>query len=153
MPGNEIVLTLLEQAIAAATVSHHGQMDKVGQPYILHSLRVMLALQEKGELAMMVGVLHDVVEDTPTTLAEIEALFGIEVAEGVDAMTQKKGQETYKEYVRRVAKHPLWNAVKQEDVKDNMRPERRVSRPDLDGMMERYEWAMKELDRRQEATL
>ncbi len=54
-------MSTLEQAIALAVEIHKGQVDKYGQPYILHPLRVMFRLE--GEVAKIVGVLHDVVED------------------------------------------------------------------------------------------
>ena len=51
----------LEQAIKIAVEAHTGQVDKGGNPYILHPLRVMLSLDTEQE--RIVGVLHDVVED------------------------------------------------------------------------------------------
>ena len=51
----------LENAIKIAVEAHTGQVDKGGNPYILHPLRVMLSLDREEE--RIVGVLHDVVED------------------------------------------------------------------------------------------
>ena len=51
----------LEKAIKIAVEAHTGQVDKGGNPYILHPLRVMLSLNSEEE--RIVGVLHDVVED------------------------------------------------------------------------------------------
>ena len=51
----------LEKAIKIAVEAHSGQVDKGGNPYILHPLRVMLFLDTEEE--RIVGVLHDVVED------------------------------------------------------------------------------------------
>jgi (p)ppGpp synthase/HD superfamily hydrolase len=51
----------LEKAIKIALEAHIGQVDKGGNPYILHPLRVMLPLNSEEE--RIVGVLHDVVED------------------------------------------------------------------------------------------
>ena len=51
----------LEKAIKIAVEAHTGQLDKGGNPYILHPLRVMLSLETEEE--RIVGVLHDVVED------------------------------------------------------------------------------------------
>ena len=51
----------LEKAIKIAVEAHTGQVDKGGNPYILHPLRVMLSLNSEQE--RIVGVLHDVVED------------------------------------------------------------------------------------------
>jgi hypothetical protein len=52
----------LEDAIALAVDVHRSQIDKAGLPYILHPLRVMLALETAEE--RIVGVLHDVLEDS-----------------------------------------------------------------------------------------
>ena len=68
-------MTTLPQAYAFAARAHTGQFRKgVGQvPYINHPCAVA-ALVDKaggGEAAIVAAVLHDVVEDTPVTLAEI----------------------------------------------------------------------------------
>lgn len=68
----------LVQAIALAVEAHKNQLDKAGMPYILHPLRVMLAVAEYNpkvmgtpteynEDVMIAAILHDVVEDTPVT--------------------------------------------------------------------------------------
>ena len=62
---------LLEKAIRIAIEAHAGQKDKSGQPYILHPLRLMLHGQTEDE--RITGVLHDVVEDTPWTIAALKA--------------------------------------------------------------------------------
>jgi (p)ppGpp synthase/HD superfamily hydrolase len=49
----------LDKAISIAALAHNGQLDKGGKPYILHSLRVMMAM--KSEEDMIIAVLHDVV--------------------------------------------------------------------------------------------
>jgi len=54
-------MSTLEKAISLAVTAHEGQVDKGGNPYILHPLRVMLSLRTAEE--MIVAVLHDVVED------------------------------------------------------------------------------------------
>ena len=54
-------MSTLQKAISIAVEAHEGQVDKGGNPYILHPLRVMMSLRTIDE--MIVGVLHDVVED------------------------------------------------------------------------------------------
>ena len=54
-----------ERAIEIAVSAHKGAVDKGGNPYILHPLTVMLSLETAEE--KIVGVLHDVIEDTPWT--------------------------------------------------------------------------------------
>jgi hypothetical protein len=60
----------LHEAIKVATDAHEGQLDKGGRPYILHPLRVMMAMEETDE--QIVAVLHDVIEDTGIKLVPPE---------------------------------------------------------------------------------
>jgi guanosine-3',5'-bis(diphosphate) 3'-pyrophosphohydrolase len=64
-------VSTLERAIAIAAEAHAGQLDKADQPYILHPLRVLLRVSSESE--RIAAVLHDVVEDTPVTLALLAA--------------------------------------------------------------------------------
>ncbi len=108
----------LEDAIALAVQAHRGQVDRAGQPYILHSLRVMLRLQ--GEIAQIVGVLHDVVEDSDLTLDDLRQMGYPEVViRALDAVTRRDG-ESYEAFVERSAAHPLGRQVKLADLEDNM---------------------------------
>ena len=114
----------LEDAIALAAHAHRGQVDKGGQPYILHVLRVMLRQAE--ETARIVAVLHDVLEDTPLTLAGLRAAgYSEQVCAAVDCLTRRAG-ETYEEMIERVATNPLARHVKLADLADNLDPNRQV---------------------------
>jgi (p)ppGpp synthase/HD superfamily hydrolase len=115
---------LLDLAIRIATEAHVGQVDKAGRPYIDHPLRVMRTVEPEGEEAMMVAILHDVVEDTPTTLADLRRMgFSAAVIDGVNAMTRRPG-EGYQEYIERCCGDPLGRVVKAADLVDNMDPKR-----------------------------
>lgn len=107
----------LNQAIALAALAHEGQTDKAGQPYILHPLRVMLACQ--GEAAQICAVLHDVVEDTPWTLAALrEAGYSESVLMTLDHLTKRPG-ENYEQFIDRVLENELACLVKLADLADN----------------------------------
>lgn len=106
----------LEAAIMLATDAHAGQVDKGGAPYILHPLRVMLAMESDDE--RIVALLHDVVEDSDYTLEAIAYDFGPRVTEAVDALTKRKG-ESYDAYLDRVASNELAKTVKMADLSDN----------------------------------
>ena len=107
----------LERAIAIAAAAHEGQVDKAGAPYILHPLRMMLAVATPA--ARMVAVLHDVVEDTSVTLEQLrEEGFPDSVVEAVDALT-KRDSENYEAFIRRVAPIPIAREVKLADLRDN----------------------------------
>lgn len=108
----------LEDAIALAVAAHKGQRDKTGAPYILHPLRMMLAVD--GDVARMAAVLHDVVEDTGRTLDDLRAQgFPEEVVEAVGHLTKREG-ESYEAFVERAAAHPIARRVKIADLEDNM---------------------------------
>lgn len=80
----------LVSAIDFATEKHRGQKRKSGEPYITHPLSVAGLLVEWGlDIdTILAGVLHDTIEDTETTIADIEALFGRDVAFLVDGVTK-----------------------------------------------------------------
>ncbi len=84
---------LLVSAYTLAEKSHHHQHRDSGEPYILHPLAVTdyLVQMRLDGLALAAALLHDVPEDTQTTLATIRADFGNEIAQLVDGVT-KLGQ-------------------------------------------------------------
>ncbi len=111
-------MSTLERAIAIAAEAHAGQVDKAGAPYILHPLRVMMALSTPEE--RMVAVLHDVCEDCPGW--DFDRLraegFPEAVIAGLQAVTRREGED-YESFVRRAARHPIGRRVKRADLADN----------------------------------
>lgn len=105
-----------ELAKLFATGAHEGQVDKSGEPYILHPQRVASRMDRPSRA--VVAWLHDVVEDTDVTLQRIEELFGDGTAEAVDAITHKKG-ESWADYLTRVRGNEIARAVKIADLIDN----------------------------------
>ncbi len=111
-------MATLEQAIALAVKAHWGQVDKNGQPYILHPLRVMFSLH--GQAEQVVGVLHDVVEDSDTTYDDLRDMgYSQEIIKALDAVT-RRDNETYEEFVSRSEENPISCRVKLADLEDNM---------------------------------
>jgi (p)ppGpp synthase/HD superfamily hydrolase len=109
---------LLHTAIGIAKTAHSGQKDKAGNPYIEHPLRVMENLETTEE--KIVGVLHDIVEDTQITLDNLRAMgFPEFILNAIDAVT-KRPQEEYEDYLNRVKSNPLALKVKIADMRDNM---------------------------------
>ncbi|MBL4931810.1 GTP pyrophosphokinase [Clostridium paridis] len=109
---------MLEKAIIIATKAHGGQVDKAGEAYILHPLRVMLS--GKTEIERICGVLHDVIEDTEVTLEYLKAEgFSEEILEALDALT-RKANENYDDFIERVINNKLACYVKLADLNDNM---------------------------------
>jgi GTP pyrophosphokinase len=82
--------TRVQKAINIATAAHKGQLRKTGEPYITHPIAVQKILEswDMDEDSVIAGLLHDTVEDTPLTLAEIESTFGANVAFLVDGVTK-----------------------------------------------------------------
>lgn len=109
----------LHRAIEIATEAHRGQLDKSGNDYIGHPLRVME--MGKTEEEKIVGVLHDVVEDTEWTLEALAAEgFSKEVINALRCVTKVSENENYDDFIDRVKKNPLAVAVKINDLTDNM---------------------------------
>ncbi len=84
-------MDLIEKAIMVASKAHDGQYRKLTNiPYITHPLGVSLILMRIGarEELVAAGILHDTVEDTELTLADIKDGFGDEVAELVDGCSE-----------------------------------------------------------------
>lgn len=83
-------LIQVEQALQDARTSHKGQLRKSGEPYIFHPLRVThLAARHWMDFpSVIAALLHDVVEDTPVTLAQVRKKYGEEVANLVDGLTK-----------------------------------------------------------------
>src|SRR5262245_20368298 len=82
--------TLYEKALAFATVKHDGQLRKyTGEPYIMHPIAVAKLVKATGarEAVVAAALLHDVLEDTPTTVPELRVWFGDEVTELVIELT------------------------------------------------------------------
>lgn len=81
---------MITQAYEYADKAHEGQMRQSGEPYITHPISVAHILVELGmdTETICAGLLHDVVEDTASTLDEIKKMFGADVALMVDGVTK-----------------------------------------------------------------
>lgn len=121
----------LSTAIAFAAVAHENQFRWKGEPHITHPIAVAAALQEYGESTQIVGVLHDVLEDTEAEMhgnrlwidwppVSID-LFEEEIV-ALDAMTRRKAQgEEYPEYVARIiATSTIAQRVKLANIRHNL---------------------------------
>lgn len=110
----------LTSAIMIAAEAHENQTDKNGAPYILHPLRVMLAMED--ETHMIVAVLHDVAEDFAFGWSRIhEVDFSDEILDAVDALTRRE-DEGYDDFIKRAAANEIARKVKIADIRDNLRP-------------------------------
>lgn len=112
-------MATLERAISlAAERRHAGQVDKANAPYILHPLRVMLNVPEIEH--KIVAVLHDILEDTATTIDELYRLgFQTHLIDAIIALTKQEGESRI-QAAQRTVQNPIARVVKLADITDNM---------------------------------
>src|SRR4249920_718878 len=101
---------LLRRAYVFSAFEHRGQVRHSGEPYLIHPLAVadFLADMKLDAVAIAAGLLHDVVEDTLTTIERIRELFGPEVAHVVEGVTK-------------ISAIPLSSATSEERQAENFR--------------------------------
>ncbi len=128
---------IVDRARSIAIEAHQGQVDKCGDPYINHvtnvATRAVSATAYRGSMGsysqewadhvVATAWLHDVVEDTDVTLADIALQFPNEVVLAEEAITHVPN-EPYWDYIERVRVDEIATAVKIVDLRDNMNPDR-----------------------------
>ena len=109
----------LERAIKIAKEAHQDQVNKAGEPYILHPMRVMDNVHSDDE--KIVAILHDVVEKSPDwTLSRLsDEGFSTQIIEAVNALTRSK-DENYEDFLLRASANPIGRVVKLADLEDNL---------------------------------
>ena len=150
----------LEKAIKIAVEAHTGQVDKGGNPYILHPLRVMLSLNSEEE--RIVGVLHDVVEDCEGWTWErlkdqgcsdkiIEALQSVSKTPEEEAeyrsLLEDEKLGHYLEFIQRAKANEIGRRVKKADIRDNLDISRidDITSSDI-SRLNRYKFVLDELN-------
>jgi (p)ppGpp synthase/HD superfamily hydrolase len=128
--------------------AHRGQKDRAGRPYIRHIERVTAAVADQNDETRITAWLHDIVEDTKTTFADLaEAGFGTNVIHALRLLTRDRDNETYTSYIDRLARSRNRTAirVKVADLQDHLQvtPEALT-----DGLHRRYQLALQRLDAR-----
>ena len=129
----------IERAYDTAARMHAGQSRRSGDPYITHPLAVATILAELGmnHETICAALLHDTIEDTPYSLAELRSEFGDEIAELVDGVTKldkvKYGDAAQAETVRKMvvamSRDIRVLVIKLADRLHNMRTLRYLPRP------------------------
>ncbi len=110
---------LIRRSIVMAVRAHDGANRKSGEPYVIHPLLVgsILATMQLDPETVAAGVLHDVVEDTPVEIEEIETQFGERVARLVDGVT-KLGQIPWQPGIEGSPRREHWE---QAQLAENLR--------------------------------
>lgn len=149
------VPSILAEAIELAASAHLNQVDKSGEPYILHPLRVMFKLREQGysEIVQAAGVLHDVLEDTATEYWDVECIHP-EVYRLVALVTRKEWEETlgngeptvrkeeYAKFIHRASVDPFSRAIKEADIRDNLSRLEKLTPANAEFLATRYAKAL-----------
>lgn len=115
----------LIQAVSLAARLHAGQVDKLGEPYLGHLVRVMLRMgADAPEDEKIAALLHDSIEDVPGARGMlVEAGVPADIIDLVDALTRHP-DETYEIYLTRLARTPKARWIKLADLEDNSDPDR-----------------------------
>lgn len=111
----------IEKYIEYMKEKHEGQMRKQGTPYYLHPLEVSNILKEKGFPIeyQIVGLFHDLLEDTNTTYEEIKRISNEEIAKSVELLTKKTGY-VMKQYIENIKNNDIAKMVKLADRIHNL---------------------------------
>ena len=110
----------LQRAIEIALEAHKGALDKGGNPYILHPLRLMLQMDSEEE--MIVAILHDVVEDSEKwSFDKLQAEgFSKKIINSLRSITKENENEDYEKFIDRSIRDKIGRKVKIADISDNL---------------------------------
>jgi len=112
-----IYTPMTKKALKLCFDAHRDQLDKSGMPYVFHPFH--LAEQMDSEASVILALLHDVVEDTPTTQEDLRRMgFPENVLEALALLTHDEAVP-YMEYVALIAQNPLARQVKLADLRHN----------------------------------
>ncbi|MGM9669850.1 MAG: HD domain-containing protein [Faecousia sp.] len=112
-----IYTPMTKKAMKLCFSAHRDQVDKSGLPYVFHPFH--LAEEMEDEDTTIVALLHDVVEDTEVTFADLAQMgFSQQVIGAIQAMTHAKGVP-YLEYVAQMKGNPIARRVKLADLRHN----------------------------------
>ena len=126
-----------DAALAYACTKHNGQYRKGGEPYIIHPIAVANTVRDWGEDIdyQIVGLFHDLLEDTDATEEEILNLGGEEVLHAVKLLT-KVQDYVMDEYVAGIKSDYMDSVVKAADRLHNLRSAEKLG----DEFKRRYLW-------------
>lgn len=110
-------------AMKTAYNAHLGQLDYNDVPYIFHPYH--LAEQMDDEISCTVALLHDVVEDTSLTFADLEQIFPKQVIEIVMLLTHNEKVD-YFDYIRKIKTNAIATKVKLADIEHNSNEDRSI---------------------------
>jgi (p)ppGpp synthase/HD superfamily hydrolase len=140
---------LVQKAWDLAEYGHLGQTDKAGKPYIFHIIRVYERLMKtclrNSHEAIIAGILHDIVEDTPITLCDLSLMgFPDRSIKAICVLTKPKRMD-YEFYIRQILDSGNTDAlqIKVADLQDHLADTQHIS----DEQIERYWQALETINR------
>ena len=109
-----------------AEAAHTGQVDRAGNPYFGHIERVAQTVKAAGgsETQVVAAYLHDVIEDTDTTSAELLDAGVFTAVLTLIAILTRQDEVSYEDYLQQIRSSPDALLIKQCDMADNMDPAR-----------------------------
>lgn len=114
-------MSTLATAMAIACDEFENISDKAGRPYAEHCMIVAEGVRHLGDTYMIVGWLHDLLEDTQWTTSMLrDHGFSEEVIEALVILTHKGGVDYLGEYIKAIALNDIARAVKLSDLSHNM---------------------------------
>lgn len=130
-------------------LEHLNMPDKSGEPTYLHSIRVGIS-QRDHPVAMTVGFLHDLIEDSNITINDLTNMgFDREVVQTVQILTHPDGEPYQNVFIKRVLTNEVAVRVKIADIMDNLARLRRdlnnIPPKDADRMRNKWETALRTL--------
>ena len=112
-------MATLSKAIAIAANGFINTVDKAGEPYIMHCIRVMNNLHTDDKELQIIAMLHDCVEDGVCTIQDlIDEEFSLRVVRAIKLLTHDK-RISYMDYIKELATTEDARLVKLSDLKDN----------------------------------
>lgn len=113
-----VQLPVIDRARELAFIAHGGQVDKAGEDYINHPVRVSNKCNTEEQ--KVVALLHDVIEDTDITKDDLSKLgFSSKIIEAVLSVTKLPGED-YRKFIDRCKLNPIGKVVKLHDLEDNL---------------------------------
>lgn len=106
-------------------VAAHSGATYAGKPYIRHPMAVAKTVEAMvgytfDHPAVVVAILHDVVEDSDLEVEDIDILFGKDIADAIEAITKRPDEDYLSEYIPRVAFNSYATIVKIADLMENL---------------------------------
>ena len=127
-----IYTPLTKKALKLCFDAHKDQVDKTGIPYVFHPFH--LAEQMNDEISTVCALLHDVIEDTEYTFADLSEMGFPEAVIEVLRLLTHESDVSYMDYVEKISHNPIATRVKLADLRHNS---------DTSRMDEMDEWAIK----------